>query len=181
MRYLITCAILLSSSLALLSGCTTAPRSEEAKENLLESSEDVMKKLNMEDPSLRRFMDKSYGYVVFPTVGKAGLIAGGSYGRGVVYEQGQFIGYADISQATVGLQAGGQSFTELVVFETQRDLERFKSGKLTFAANVSAVILKTGAADSARYTDGVAVFVDPIAGAMVEAAVGGQQFTFQPK
>jgi lipid-binding SYLF domain-containing protein len=119
--------------------------------------------------------------VIFPNVGKGAWIVGGAYGRGVVYEQGQFVGYADISQATVGLQAGGQTYTELVVFEDKASLDRFKTGKLSFAANVSAVILKSGAAASAKYTDGVAVFVKPIGGAMVEAAIGGQQFTYQPK
>ena len=119
--------------------------------------------------------------LVLPEVVKGGLIVGGAYGRGTVFEQGAFLGYSDITQATVGLQAGGQSFAELVVFETRTDLNRFTAGKLALAANISAVILKSGAADSARYTDGVAVFVEPIGGAMVEAAIGGQQFTFDPK
>ena len=46
---------------------------------------------------------------------------------------------------------------------------------------VYPVALKTGAADTARYNDGVAVFVQPIGGLMFEAAVGGQQFSFVPR
>ena len=91
------------------------------------------------------------------------------------------IGYSDISQATIGLQAGGQSFSEMLVFESKADLDRFTAGKMSFAANASAVALKSGKAASTRYTDGVAIFVKPIGGLMGEAAVGGQQFTFQPK
>lgn len=33
------------------------------------------------------FFDKSYGYAVFPTVGKGGLIVGGAHGSGHVYEK----------------------------------------------------------------------------------------------
>ena len=133
------------------------------------------------DPSLDRFLNRAWGYVIFPGVGKGGFIAGGAYGRGVVYERGQILGFSDLTQATVGLQAGGQSFSELIVFETRTDLNRFTAGKLAIAANLSAVALKSGAAETARYNDGVAVFVQPIGGLMFEASVGGQQFTFVPR
>ncbi len=133
------------------------------------------------DPSLSTLLAKSPGYAIFPRVAKGAAGVGGSYGRGEVYENGNLTGYADITQATVGLQAGAQEFREVVVFETLQDVERFKAGKLALAANLSAVALKAGAAGSARYTDGVAVFVDPIGGLMFEAAIGGQQFTYQPK
>ena len=126
-------------------------------------------------------MSNAYGYVVFPTVGKGGFIVGGSYGRGEVYEQGRMVGWADISQATVGAQVGGQSFSELILFQTKEALDNFKAGRLKFAANVSAVALKSGAADTAEYQNGTLVFVEPKAGLMLEAAIGGQSFSFQPK
>jgi lipid-binding SYLF domain-containing protein len=165
--------------LVALSGCATAPRTEAKREDLKTSAFDAFNQMKSDDGGLHGFVSKSHGYVVFPHVGKGGAIIGGSYGRGIVYEKGAAIGYADISQATVGLQIGGQTFMELLAFESARDLERFTSGKLALSANLSAVILKTGAAESARYNDGVAVFVKPIGGAMVEASIGGQQFTFQ--
>jgi len=99
---------------------------------------------------------------------------GGAHGRGVVYERGQHIGYSALTQGSVGLQAGVQSFSELLVFETPAALERFKAGQFGLAADASAVVLKSGAA-------GVAVVVHPISGVMVQAAIGGQQFTYQPK
>jgi lipid-binding SYLF domain-containing protein len=97
----------------------------------------------------------------------------------VVYEQGRHTGYADLTQATVGLQAGGQTFSELLVFENKAALDRFKAGHLNFTADASAVVLKTGIAADLSFIDGVAVVVSPIGGAMVEAALGGQQFTYQ--
>lgn len=164
-----------------LGGCATAPRSEAGREDLSTSGADALRQMKATDPTLDNFMKNAYGYAIFPEVGKGGLIAGGAYGRGVVYEQGTFIGYSDLSQATIGLQAGGQTYRELLVFADKAALERFKSGEFEFSANASAVALKTGAAGAADYSNGVAVFVEPIGGLMFEASIGGQQFTYQPK
>jgi len=98
-----------------------------------------------------------------------------------LYEQGRYTAYCDLTQATVGLQAGAQTFSELLVFEGKAALDRFKSGQLTFAADASAVVLKTGVAADISFVDGVAVVVSPIGGVMLEAAMGGQQFTCQAK
>jgi lipid-binding SYLF domain-containing protein len=173
--------ILLASAMLILAGCTTAPQGENERQMLVDQSTDSLRQMKAQDSSLISFLNHSYAYTIFPNVGKGAFIAGGAYGRGVVYEQGKMVGYSDISQATVGLQAGGQSYSELVVFEQQRDFDRFIGGRLTFAANASAVAIKTGAAESAQYTDGVAVFVAPTGGLMVEAAIGGQQFTYIPR
>ena len=174
-------ALMLSSALPLLCGCQTAPTSNAERESLIVESASVLRRLKADDPSLQRFLSKAYGYAVFPEVGKGALIAGGAYGKGLLYEQGRMVGYVDVTQATVGLQAGGQSYSELIVFEQAHDVDRFISGKFALAANVSAVAINAGAARSAKYTEGVAVFVRPIGGLMLEAAVGGQQFTYMPK
>ncbi|MGH7215252.1 MAG: YSC84-related protein [Tepidisphaeraceae bacterium] len=174
------------TTLALLAGvasigCQTEPKTEAKREALRDAADASLKQMKAEDPSLDDFLDTAHGYAVFPEVGKGGLIVGGSYGRGIVYQGGEWIGYADISQATVGLQAGGQSFSEVVVFENAGALDRFKTGKLSLTANASAVALKSGAGASAKYSEGVAIFVKPEAGLMAEASVGGQQFTFTPR
>ena len=99
----------------------------------------------------------------------------------MVYEQGQHIGYSALTQGTLGVQAGGQSFSELLVFETKAALERFTAGQFGFTADASAVVLTSGAATQANFVDGVAVVVQPLSGVMIEAAIGGQQFTYQAK
>src|SRR5215813_11845900 len=166
---------------AVVIGCTTAPSTPGDRDVLLERATTVMSEMNREAPGLDELTKKAYGYAVFPEVAKGGLIFGGGYGRGVVYEQGRHIGYADLSQASFGLQAGGQTYSELIVFENKAALERLKQGRVEMAADASAVILKTGAAASARFFNGFAVFVKPIGGAMAEASVGGQQVTYVPK
>ena len=113
---------------------------------ILEQATAAMRDMDREDPGVEAFARKGYGYALFPEVAKGGLVFGGAYGRGVVYEQ-----------------------------------ERFKEGPLDFAADATAVILTTDAAANARFVDGVAVIVRPLAGAMAEASVGAQQFKFIPK
>ena len=173
--------VLLTLVAGLLISCSTAPSTPAARDVLLQQATTTMSEMNREDPGLDELTRKAYGYAVFPEVAKGGLVFGGGYGRGVVYEQGEHAGYADLSQASFGLQMGGQTYSEVIVFENKAALDLLKEGRVELAADASAVILKTGAAANARFVDGFAVFVRPIGGAMVEAAVGGQQVTFVPK
>jgi lipid-binding SYLF domain-containing protein len=177
-----TCmALVLTVVAGLLVSCATAPSTRGEKETLLAEAASTMKQMSAEDPTLGTLVQRGYGYALFPKVTKGGLVVGGAYGRGVVYEQRQHIGYADLSQGSVGLQAGAQTFNELVVFENKGALDRFRAGQLNFAADASAVILKSGVATDVTFVDGVAVVVNPIGGVMVEASIGGQQFTYQAK
>jgi len=166
---------------ALLVRCATAPSSREDKQALRTEAATRMQQMHTEAPEVGALVKRGYGYTLFPTVGKGGLVVGGAYGRGVVYEQGRHIGYSGLTQGSVGLQAGGQTFSELIVFESKTALDRFKEGKFDFAADASAVVLKTGGATNVTFVNGVAVVVSPIGGAMLEAAIGGQQFTYQQK
>ena len=172
----------LTSSLllmGLIAGCETAPKGADAKASLSDDSDSAVKHMYREDPSFKSFVEAGAGYVVFPEVGKGGLIVGGSYGRGVVYQGGKAIGYADVSKGSVGAIAGGSTFTEIIVFQTNSALQDFKNGKFTVAADASAVALKEGASASAQYNNGVAVFTDSKGGLGIDASVGGQKFTYQ--
>src|SRR5688500_7922716 len=163
-----------------LGGCGSTPKSEEKKQELAAASQRQQDAVVAKSPTLREEVDKAYGYAIFPRVGKGGLIAGGAYGRGVVYEQGRMIGYADLTQATIGLQAGGQAYSELILFQNKESLDRFKQSQVEMTANASAGIVKSGAGASAKYEHGVAIFIMPRGAAMAEASVGGQKFTFVP-
>jgi lipid-binding SYLF domain-containing protein len=167
--------------LGLLVGCSTAPTTTTEKEQLLRKASSERQEWSKLDPGMEAFAKKGHGVAFFPEITKGGLGVGGAYGRGIVYEQGQHIGYADLTQGSVGFQAGGQTYSELIVFEDKAALDRFKQNKVDFAANASAIIASTGAAANARFVDGVAVFVRPTAGAMAEAAIGGQRVTYVPK
>jgi len=124
---------------------------------------------------------EAYAYVVFPTIGKAGFVFGGSRGTGLVFEGGKVVGDAKVTQASFGLQARYESYSELVFFKDKATFESFKSGKIKMSAQASAVAVKEGAAVKTSYNDGVAVFVKAKAGLILDASVGGQKFTFEPK
>ena len=161
-------------------GCSTAPKSQAERQSLVAESEAAVQTMTAKDPSLRNFINDAHGYAIFPNVGKGGLIAGGAYGRGVVFEEGRPIGYAELNQASIGAQIGAQSYSELVVFETEEALSRLKAGNIDLGAEMSAVALTAGAAGAARFEGGVAVFQLPKGGLMAAAAINGQKLNFQP-
>jgi lipid-binding SYLF domain-containing protein len=163
----------------LLASCATAPASRADQTALLAEATSTMQQMRAEDPEVSALVQRGYGYALFPTVTKGGLVVGGAHGRGVVYERGRHIGYSDLTQGSVGAQVGAQTFSELLVFENKDALNRFKAGQLNFAADASAVVLKTGVATDVPFVNGVAVAVRPTGGAMVEASIGGQRFTYQ--
>jgi len=160
-------------------GCSTAPTTDNARQTLSGRTDVTLDEMKRSDPGLQNTLNSAYGYSVFPDAGKAGVIVGASFGRGEVFEQGKFVGWAKLEQATVGAQAGGATYDELIIFQDKAALEKFKRGQWAPAANASAVILKAGAATTANFKDGVLVLINTKGGALVEAAVGGQKFTFR--
>ena len=146
------------------------------------------------------FFADSYGYAVFPTIGKAGIGIGGARGDGRVYAQGQHIGNSTMTQLSIGLQLGGQAFSQIIFFKDQRALNEFTSGNFEFGAQAGAVVItaaasagagSTGAGASAsggkkdattagRYYRGMATFIIAKGGLMFEASVSGQNFSYTP-
>jgi lipid-binding SYLF domain-containing protein len=163
-----------------LAGCETAPRTAQDREQLKRESEAAITAFRNADPTIGQFFDNAHGYAVFPSVGKGAIGVGGAYGRGIAYERGRPVGYCDLSQGTIGLQLGGQTYREVIFFETEEAFLRFRRGNFALAAQASAVAATAGAAANANYEQGVAVFTLPHGGLMFEASVGGQQFTFEP-
>jgi lipid-binding SYLF domain-containing protein len=158
-------------------------------------------KLYQESPHVQPYFEHAYGYAVLPTVGKAGLGVGGAYGKGQVYRNGRVTGKTSLTKLSVGFQAGGQAFSEIVFFEDDRAYREFTSGQFTFDAQATAVAItagaqaktgsagtsaslvagpKTGIQSKAKYYRGMAVFVYTKGGLMFEAAIGGQKFSFTP-
>jgi lipid-binding SYLF domain-containing protein len=146
----------------------------------LSAADNTIKQYKKTDPNLARFFDRSVGYAVFPTIGKGGAGVGAAYGAGVLYEKGKAVGKASLTQVTVGLQLGGQTYSEIIFFETEQALSAFKRNQFAFSAQLSAVALKSGASANARFSDGVAVFTAAKDGFMLETSVGGQRFGYKP-
>ena len=150
------------------------PKAEEKAQKAISSFKE--KNDNMES-----YFEDSYGYAIFPSVGKGAIVIGGAHGRGIVYEQGDVIGEAKMTQVTIGLQWGGQAYSEVIFFDNAATLESFKNGELEFSGQVSAVAITAGASADIAYEDGVAVYTVTKAGFMYEASLGGQKFKYLSK
>lgn len=138
---------------------------------------------------------------MFPTIGKGGLIAGAAHGTGRVYAHGKYVGDTSMTQLSVGLQAGGEAYSQIIFFEDQRAFDEFTNGNFEFGADVNAVAITAAAGSSVgttgananasggmrdartagKYYKGVAVFTIVKGGAMAQAAVAGQKFTYTPR
>lgn len=140
----------------------------------------ALARLEKRHPELKQELEKAWGFAIFPSVGRASAVLGGAYGHGEVFEQGKSIGFATLSQISIGVQLGGQTFSELILFEDEDALERLKEGKIGFAANASAVIVKGGAAATNNYKQGLQIYVHTEGGLAAEAAIGGQKLIYKP-
>lgn len=151
--------------------------------------------------TVQPFFKKAYGYAVFPTVGKAGMGIGGSYGTGRVYQGGKATGETSLIKATLGFQLGGQAFSQMIFFQDKRAYDEFTSGEFEFDASASAVAITAGVQAKAGtqgatagasagpatgkqaktgYHKGMAIFIHAKGGLMYEASIGGQKFSFKP-
>lgn len=148
-----------------------------------------------------KFFGSSYGYAVFPTIGKGGIGIGGAHGSGRVYEKGVHVGDTSMTQVTVGLQLGGQAFSQIIFFQDKRAFDEFTSGNFEFGAQASAVAITAGAQAQAGtagtgagasgtqshaetaggYQKGMAIFTVAKGGLMYEASIGGQKFSYKKK
>jgi lipid-binding SYLF domain-containing protein len=149
-----------------------------------------------------KFFESSYGYAVFPSIGKGGIGIGGAHGSGRVYENGKYVGDTSMNQVTVGFQFGGQAYRQIIFFQDKRAFDEFTSGEFEFGAQATAVALTAGASAQATtgggvgasagdkdthakttsggYEKGMAVFTIAKGGLMYEATIGGQKFGYKP-
>lgn len=175
MRTIAACMIMLLTmgvSTSFAEDVVTAEEEQAARDNL--------QLFLTTDSGIQSFLDEAAGYAVFPKVGQAGFVIGGAHGKGVFFENGDVVGSASITSGQIGLVAGVQSFSELVIIQTPEVLESFKSGSFEWNARAGGVVAKSGAASNASFSDGLAVFLTNQGGLMGDISVGAQKFKFTP-
>ena len=125
--------------------------SQNAKEReLIEDAKAAQAEFIKSDSLMQSLFANSYAYVLFPNVGKGAIGIGGAAGNGIVYQGGAPIGSAKMKQVSIGFQFGGQAYREVIFFENEAALDRFKSDNFEFAAQASAVAATKGAAEIGR-------------------------------
>lgn len=165
----------------LLVTLSTSLFAQGAKENKLIADCHVAKSgFIKSDGLMQSLFDKSYAYVIFPNIGKGAIGVGGAAGNGIVFENGKATGSAKMKQVSIGFQFGGQAYREVIFFENEGALSRFRQNNFELAAQASAVAVTKGASTNVKYREGVMVFTQEKKGLMYEASVGGQKFSYTP-
>ena len=147
------------------------------------------------------YFSNSYGYAVFPSIGKGGIGIGGAHGNGGVFVAGKQVGDTSMTQLTIGFQLGGQAYSQIIFFKDKRAFDEFTSGEFEFGAQATAVAITAGASaststagssagassskDSAStaggYKHGMAIFTIAKGGLMYEASIGGQKYKYKSR
>ncbi len=170
-RLLIGLAFLLAASAT--QGFTPNPN-DKMELSVQEAILDIQDK----DPGMKDWFANSAGYAVFPRVGKGGIVIGGAHGKGLVIVGDKVVGRTSLTQGSIGLQLGGQVYSEFIFFRDQTALSDFQRGNFELGAQASAVAVTLGASADASYNKGVAIFTNVSGGLMYEASVGGQKFSY---
>ncbi len=160
----------------LLVGCASTP----SDDRMIREARGALERFVDNDPGLQSWIDHAHAYVVFPEIAKGGFLVGGGFGRGMVFQRGQAIGRATVSQASIGPQIGAQSYAQVIFFQDEAALRVFQRENLEFAAQATAVAATAGAAATTSYERGVAVFILIRGGLMAELSIGGQKFSYTP-
>jgi lipid-binding SYLF domain-containing protein len=159
-----------------IAGCESATPSDPTLYN--DRAKLALEQMEHTDSALQGALSNAYGYVLFPEVGKAAVGIGGANGRGVVYEQGKPTGYATLTQGSLGLQIGGETYAELIIFKDSDAMASFRNGDLTLGADASAAIVKNGAGAALQFKNGTAIIVQPKGGLMAGISINGQTIHF---
>ncbi len=160
---------------ALAVGCAHAPTSPDAQARLRQRADAALQNMEASNTHIRPTIDQAAGYVVFPSAWDVSFFGGGAGGTGIVYQHGQAIGYAELNQGSFGAEAGAQKFSEVIVVRDLATLDQMRRGKFDIGANASAVISSAGTGKATAFgANGIAVFVQPLAGAEVKASLVGQ-------
>ena len=159
---------------------SSTPQSASNRMAMNEQAQAALQQMTAKNAKIQDVVNNSYAYAIFPEVGSAAVGVGGASGKGVVYQNGQVVGTAKLDQGSVGLQVGGQTYSELIVFKDQDAYNRFTNGNLNFGAQTSATIVKAGAGGVAPFENGVAIYILPKGGLEAGVSVEGQKLTFHP-
>jgi len=193
---LIACLSLSAGVTAIANDTDKAAQKRVEKAEKIDDTVDNFKKAQVAKP----YFESSYGYAVFPTIGKGAVGVGGAGGKGQVYERGRYVGDSTMVQLSVGLQLGGQAYSQIVFFENKAAFDEFTREGFEFNADASAVALTLGANAEAgtkgvsaaasttketgiavaKYNKGMAVLTLAKGGLMYEVSLAGQKYSFKP-
>ncbi|MGZ8255653.1 MAG: BPSL1445 family SYLF domain-containing lipoprotein [Burkholderiaceae bacterium] len=185
-QFLMTAAASAAMALMALGGCVTnsSPGFEAGQRPRMEEGvATTMTALYTSAPGSKELAAKARGMLVFPRVIDAGVIVGGEYGRGALIVNGRNVGSYKLTSVSLGLQAGVQSQSLVLMFMTQEALDRFtRASTWTAGADASVAIGRVGANGRLETLgeSGVIAFALTNAGLMAGARVDGTRISKIP-
>ncbi|MEL7344182.1 MAG: YSC84-related protein [Pseudomonadota bacterium] len=137
--------------------------------------------LERQSPDVADLRAKAVGELVMPLITEAGFGLGGSYGRGALRINGTTVDYYSASQASFGLQIGGQQYSHVLLFMTQDSLQDFRTSAgwvagadLEYALNDGGENLST---DTTVLDNPVIPIIFGQAGLLAGATIEGTKYT----
>jgi lipid-binding SYLF domain-containing protein len=159
-----------SNPITVSDAATIDARSDAALEQLFEIN-----------PNAREVHDIAAGILIMPLVTEAGFGIGGSYGRGALRVGGASVDYYSATEASLGLQIGGQQYSHVLFFMTETALAAFRSGDgFVAGADLKVAMLDAGVKLNADTTTTLAPVVGMSfgqAGIIAGVTVEGTKYT----
>jgi lipid-binding SYLF domain-containing protein len=141
--------------------------------------DETLQRFYAEYPQGRQLANKAEGILVFPKITKGGLVVGGAYGEGALLIDNKIINYYSISSGSIGLQAGYQEHSQIIMFKTPEALTKFRnSSGWEIGADTSVAVVDKGAAgkiDTKTFDQPVVAFVFGQEGLMGSLSLEGSK------
>jgi len=140
----------------------------------------ALHRMEARSPELLRTRARAYACIVFPALGQGSAVLGGAWGLGEVFVRGHLVGYAALARATLGVQLGGQTSSEVILLADREAFEGFKASPTGLALEAVVTLVKAGVAWALGPRGRASVFVATRGGLWAGASLGVQRVFFVP-
>ena len=173
-------AFLTGAATSGLSACVVNTNDTE-KFSIDDKVAETVRQMHSELPFTKSLMENAAGVLVTPTVTKAGLIVGGSYGEGSLLIGEASVGYYSVAAASYGLQVGGHQYSSALFFMDSEHLIKFRDSEgWTLGTDVEFTVLDdaiAGGIDNNTIDEAVYAVVFNQAGILLGVSVEGSKYT----
>ena len=168
--------VCLVSLFSLLPAASAANRAELERESRL-----ALNSLLANVPQARVVSEKAIAVLLFPKVTKAGLMIGGQYGDGVLWQNDKPVGFYNTSGASFGLQAGAQQFGYALFFMKESALSALTRAEgFEVGIGPSVVVMDQGMAvqkSTTTMNEDIYAFIFGQKGLMAGVGIQGNKLT----
>ncbi|MEX2151368.1 MAG: YSC84-related protein [Steroidobacteraceae bacterium] len=119
------------------------PAAAASREELDAQVRESIEALYEHSSAAKELTGRSVGMLVFPKVVKGGIGIGGEYGEGALIIGGKTAAYYSLAAGSIGLQLGIQQKSQVILFMTQRELDKFQKSNGWKAGIDGSVALAT--------------------------------------